>query len=454
MTTGEPVTAPAADRWGAVVAVGLTVFVTAADMTIVGVALPTLSRDFGVGPDAVQWAVLGYVLPLVALGLPAGRWADTVGKRPAFGLAVLGFGAASVLVALAGGLATMVAARVLQGVFGALISALVLATVARSVRVEVLGRAIGLVAALGPLGAAAGPPVGGLLIEAFGWPSVFLVNVPVCLLAGWLGMRSIPAGGAGLTPPRRSWLLDAGLLGAGGAALLLALQELGPPRPLPLAGVSLLVLAVVAVAVWARRPDARSATAVFADPVPRYWLLASCLGGIVSGAIGFLSPFHLADGLHTSAAVTGVALLAFPAGMVLFAPVGGFVGDRWGHHLAGLAGTAVMLAGTLTLVGAAPGWGPADVAWRLALVGAGTGILAGPCQAAVMAAAGPGREATVGATSSLTLNLGFAMGPPIGSFCWRWGGGDPADPATGYAAAAVAAALALLAILLVSRRSR
>jgi len=153
------------NSWAAVVAAGLAVFISTVDMNVVGVALPTLGHDFGVEPAAVQWVVLGYVLPLVALVLPAGRWADGVGKRSAFLLAVLGFGVASVLVAVGPGLALVVAARAVQGVFGALISALVMAVIAQSVRPEATGRAIGLVASVGPFGGAVGPAAGGVLVE-------------------------------------------------------------------------------------------------------------------------------------------------------------------------------------------------------------------------------------------------------------------------------------------------
>ncbi|SCE82438.1 Predicted arabinose efflux permease, MFS family [Micromonospora carbonacea] len=457
MTARErtPSSTRGADRWGAVVAVGITVFITGADMTIVGVALPTLGTDLGVGPTTVQWVVLGYALPLVALGLPLGRWADTMSKRQAFLLAVCGFGVASVLVAVADRLGTVVAARVMQGLFGALISALVLATIARSVRPQMMGRAVGVVAALGPLGAAVGPALGGALIEASGWRSVFLINVPICFVAGWLGLRSIPADDMGLALPRRSWLLDAILLGAGGTAFLLGLQAADPTRGTPILALSLLVLAIVVTAVWTRRPDARVALGMLADPLPRYWLIASCCGGAVTGTLGFLAPFHLTDGLRVSPTVAGLVLLALPAGMVAAAPFGGMIGDRWGHHRAGVLGTALVLTGTVALLGASGDWRAVDLAWRLALVGAGTGLLAGPCQAAVMNAVSPDRGATAGAFSSLTLNLGFAIGPPLGVLTWRMGGGSPADIPAGYTTAVVTAALSLLAVcmVVVSRRA-
>jgi MFS family permease len=454
VTTGErvPGSTRDADRWAAVVAVGITVFITAADMTIVGVALPTLGRDFGVGPGALQWVVLGYALPLVALGLPAGRWADTVSKRQAFLLAVTGFGVSSVLVALADRLALVIAGRVLQGLFGALISALVLATIARSVRPQVMGRAIGVVAALGPLGAAVGPALGGVLIEAFNWRAVFLINVPICLVAGWLGLRSIPADAVGLTAPRRSWLLDATLLAVGGAALLLGLQLVGTARTTGVLALALFALAALATLAWVRRPDARPVIGILADPVPRYWLLASCCGATVTAALGFLTPFHLADGLRLAPTVVGLVLLTMPAGMVLAAPLGGMIGDRWGHHRAGLLGTALMLAGTVALLPAAGDWRGVDVAWRLALIGAGTGLLAGPCQAAVMTAVPPRWSATAGAFSSLMLNLGFAIGPPLGVVAWRAAGGSPVDIPAGYAAAVAMAVLALLAVAMAAIR--
>lgn len=431
-------------------AVGMTVFITSANMNVVGVALPRLGHEFQVPPATVQWVVLAYVLPLVALGLPAGRWADGIDRRSAFALAVIGTGTASIGVALATGLPMVLAMRALQGMFGALISSLVLAVLARSVRPDAMGRAVGLVAALGPLGGAVGPPVGGLLIEFVGWRAVFLMEPPVCLLALWLGWRSIPSDDKGLRAPRPSWVMDTVLLGAALVALLLALQAFDPPDPLPVVGAVLVLAAGLGILVWSRREGSRGAVAILVDPVPRRWLTALWCGGVVSGGLGLLTPFYLSDGLDVSSAVTGLTMLAFPAGMVVFAPIGGACGDRWGHRSTALAGSLVMLAGAVSLVPASTSWEPLDIAVRLALVGAGSGLLAGPAQAAVLASVRPGNEATAGAFSAVLLNLGFTIGPPLSSFGWRLGGGDPTAMTTGYAIPLIAAVVALLAVTLLT----
>ncbi|GLZ42023.1 MFS transporter [Actinokineospora sp. NBRC 105648] len=458
MTAAEPaasVTDSRTSRWGAVVAAGLAVFVSTVDMNVVGVALPTLGQRFGAGPGAVQWVVLAYVLPLVALVLPVGRWADGAGTRPAFLLAVLGFGAASVLVAASTGLPVMIVARGVQGVFGALVAALVMSVIGRSVRPADAGRAMGLVAAVGPLGGAVGPALGGVLIAEFGWRSVFLINVPVCLAAAWLGLRSIPAGDGGLPAPRRSWLADALLLGAAGSALILGLQELGRPGARPPWAFALPVVAVGAVALWVRRPAARPVRAVLADSPVRGWLLALLAGGVVSGALGFLTPYLLAGTLRVPTAQVGLVMLAMPAGMVLCAPLGGVLGDRWGQRRTALAGTCLMLVGAALLVPAATDWGPTGVAWRLLLVGAGSGLLAAPAQAAIMTGVPPARTATAGALSALLLNVGFALGPALGSMTWGLRGNSATGMATAFATAAVAAAVSTACVTLVrGRRAR
>ena len=112
-------------RWWVIVAAGLAVFMASVDLSITNVALPTLGNVFVVPPSALEWVVLAYSLPAVALLLPLGRWVDTISLRGAFLLAVCGFAGASVLCGLAPSLQWLVMCRFFQGGFGALIAALV-----------------------------------------------------------------------------------------------------------------------------------------------------------------------------------------------------------------------------------------------------------------------------------------------------------------------------------------
>ena len=180
------------NRWWLVIAAGLAVFMVALDSSIVNVALPSIGQAFHAPAALTEWAILGYLLPAVALVLPAGRWLDRSGRRPAFVLAIAGFALSSALAGASFGIGWLIAARLLQGAFGALLAAIFPALVTSAVRPEVRGRAMSLVATLGPLGAVAGPALGGLLVSTLGWPAIFYVNLPVSLLVLLIGWRSIP----------------------------------------------------------------------------------------------------------------------------------------------------------------------------------------------------------------------------------------------------------------------
>jgi len=178
-------------RWLAVVAIGLSLFLSALDATIVALALPPIAHHFQLSDSLVSVVTLSYVIPLTVLILPAG---DLIGRfrvLPSFLVAVLGFGLGSIICGLAASFPVLVLGRVMQGCFAAVIATQGIATAAAVVSPGERGRAMGIVGALAPLGGVAGPGIGGLLLGSFGWSSVFFVNVPVCLLAALLGLFSL-----------------------------------------------------------------------------------------------------------------------------------------------------------------------------------------------------------------------------------------------------------------------
>src|SRR5829696_2450219 len=193
------------DRWWLVVAAGLGVFIAVLDMSAVNVALPVIESDFGTTTSVSEWVVLGYLLPLISLALPCGRWLDSVGRRPALVLSVSGFALASVAVGLAPNIGMLIGARVVQGSFGAVLFALTPVLAATAVRPQARGRALGVVATLGPLGGITGPALGGLLVDTIGWPWIFYLNVPVSAVLITIGLVQLPPGER-LRLPDRTWL--------------------------------------------------------------------------------------------------------------------------------------------------------------------------------------------------------------------------------------------------------
>ncbi|MGW6736434.1 MFS transporter [Streptomyces sp. NPDC055013] len=434
------------DRWVLVAVAGALSFVAMLDMNIVNVALADIAEGLHVPAATAQWAALGYQLPVVALLLPAGRWLDGAGTRPALLAATVGFALCSALAALSPWAAWLIAARIGQGACGAVLFVLMPVLAIRAVRPEARARAMSVPATLGPLGAVTGPAVGGLLLDHLGWRWVFLVKIPFCLLALIVAWKAMPKDGVLRVPDRRA-LADALAVAGGLAALLLALT-LGSEKPM---WFLLAAIAVPPLWWWLRGPGGRPVTGVL-----RAAGLFRAHGAVLALAAGFAA-MHYVVALHlqrddgVSATATGLTVLAFPLGMALAGPLGGRLADRYGLRRMAVTGACLTAAGLLLLIPLGDGWSPPDVAWRLALAGVGMGLSGGPTQALVMGAAPAERTATVGSTVQVARSLGFTLGPALATVAWALAGS--ADGArAGLALAAVAACLAVPLLSLPGRR--
>src|SRR6478752_7316399 len=202
----------------------LAVFMSSLDLFIVNLAFPYISRDYpGTSLSSLSWVLNAYTIVFAAVLVPAGRWADRIGRRRLFsgGLVLFSFG--SVLCGIAPGVAALIAARVIQAAgAGAMVPAslsLLLAVVPAPVR----PKALGTWSALGALGAALGPVIGGLLVQA-NWRWVFWINVPVGLVAVWLAARVVPES-KDPNATRRPDIIGAGLLALAVGLVALALVK-------------------------------------------------------------------------------------------------------------------------------------------------------------------------------------------------------------------------------------
>jgi EmrB/QacA subfamily drug resistance transporter len=162
------------------------------DATAVNVALPAIGSDLRAGVGGLQWTVLGYTLSLASLILLSGALADRFGRRLIFQVGIAWFAIASLMCSLAPTLEVLIAARVLQGVGGALLTPGSLAILQVSFVPGDRGRAIGTWSGLGGVAAAVGPLLGGWLVEAGSWRAVFWINLPVAAVVLWIAARHVP----------------------------------------------------------------------------------------------------------------------------------------------------------------------------------------------------------------------------------------------------------------------
>ncbi|MGW7353073.1 MFS transporter [Streptomyces sp. NPDC054784] len=174
--------------WLTLLTVALGVTMVALDSTIVAIANPEIQRDLGASLADVQWITNGYLLALAVALITAGKIGDRFGHRQTFLIGVVGFGAASAAIGFGGSVSLVIAFRVLQGLFGALLMPAALGLLRASFPAEKLNAAIGAWGSVIGASTAAGPIVGGLLVEHVSWESVFFINVPVGVLALVMGL--------------------------------------------------------------------------------------------------------------------------------------------------------------------------------------------------------------------------------------------------------------------------
>jgi MFS family permease len=437
---------PRVDRrtdWLLVAATGVAVFMAQLDATVLNVALPTIEREFGIGTSLTQWIVLGYVVPIIALSLPSGRWLDGVGQRNALVFAVTGFVLASIAAGLAPGIEMLIVARVVKGAFAAVLFALIPVLTMIASRPESRGKAMGIVMTLGPLGGVSGPVIGGFLVENAGWRWIFFLNAPIGLLVVAIGLARL-ANGSALRAPGREFGREIGLLTVATIALMLSLTftaEYGP---------AWLVLAPAAlpfVVVWWRSSSSESVRSLLRSPGttgPHLVLLTEMTAVMM---VAFLVPFHLHRFAGASPSQIGWTMLAFPLATMTFGLAGGALADRFTpYRVTGVGAVVVMVGvGSMTFVGA--DWGPSDLAWRLAVIGLGAGLLAGPNQTMAMANAPRQLLGTMGASTSVARHLGIAFGPAIATTLWAVPGYTLSGIRAAMIVATVMAALSVAALL-------
>jgi EmrB/QacA subfamily drug resistance transporter len=176
-------------------------FISAVDMTIVNVALPSISEDLNAGVGELQWVLAGFLVALAGLLLVGSGLADRFGRKRVFLAGMTAFGVASVLCALAPSPTALIGARVLMGAAAACVLPPALSLIAVMFPPEERAQALGVWAAVAGAGLVAGPVLGGVLVHEIGWEAVFLVNVPVAMIVVPVGLRVLPESTRPGTPP-------------------------------------------------------------------------------------------------------------------------------------------------------------------------------------------------------------------------------------------------------------
>jgi EmrB/QacA subfamily drug resistance transporter len=406
-------------RTGAVLAVvSAAVFMASLDLFVVNVAFPDIQRDFGGTSLAnLSWVLNGYTIVFASLLVPLGRAADRLGRRRFFVGGLLLFVASSAAAAAAPSIVTLVAARVVQAVGAAALMPTSLALLLAEIPLEKRANAIGIWAATGGIAAAAGPPLGGLLVEA-SWRWVFLINLPVGLAAAVAASRVLRES----SDPEHARRPD-----AAGAALLTAavgLLALGLVKA-PDWGwandrtIAALAGSIVALASFVIRSARHPAPVVelpmlrvrsFSMAATAALLFSAGFGAMLLGGVLFLTQVW-----HYSVLEAGVAFAPGPFTAAVFALPAGRLGPRFGPHVLTALGCTIFGIGAAwwaLRTGTHPAFA-SELLPGMILTGVGVGLTLPSVSAAAVSALPPARLATGSAVLQMARQLGIALGVAI-----------------------------------------
>ena len=398
-------------RW-VLTGLSLSILLSSLGTSIANVALPSLAQSFAAPFQQIQWVVLAYLLAITTLIVSAGRLGDLVGRRRLLLTGIATFTVASVLCGAAPALWLLIAARAVQGFGAAIMMALAMAFIGETVAKEKTGSAMGLLGTMSAIGTALGPSLGGVLIAGFGWPAIFIVNVPLGVLAFVLAYRHLPVDAR--WPAGRASFDGAGTallaltLAAYALAMTIGRGHFGP------ANLALLMTATVAAGLFA------FAETRVASPLIRLTMLRdtgfgtslimNALVSTVMMATLVVGPFYLSRSLGLDAAHVGAVMAVGPVISAFSGVPAGRIVDRWGATAVVLVGLIAMTIGAVALAAVPTGSGTVGYVAAIALLTPGYQLFQAANNTVVMADVPADRRGVVSGMLNLSRNLGLITG--------------------------------------------
>lgn len=403
-------------KWWILIGVSLGVFMSVLDTSVVNIALPTLVQSFQTTFATVQWVILSYLLVITSLLLGVARLGDMIGKKPIYltGLALFSIG--SLLCGLAPDIGWLIGFRALQGLGAVMMTSLGVAIIFENFPFSEQGRAMGVIGGVISAGIALGPSVGGVLIGRLGWQSIFLINVPIGLVAAVLIARSLP------TPKRGPAGQRFDVPGALIMMVTLVCYAIGMTRGQSFGfgdgrAVALLGGAAIGLAVFLfiqmRSSQPMIDLGMFRNEMFSLNLLLCLLAFIAYIPNLLILPFFLERVKGYSPETAGLLLAAIPVISALIAPVSGMLTDRYGPALISVAGLVLVVIGYVVLATLSADVGMLGFVLISAPAGIGWGIFQTPNNSAVMASAPPERMGVASGLLALGRTLGQTSGVPL-----------------------------------------
>jgi len=445
---------------GGLAGLSLAILLSSLATSVANVSLPTLTEVFSASFQSVQWVMIASLLSVTTFIVSVGRLGDIMGRRRLLLAGMVVFSVASTLCGVSPSLHWLIAARALQGLGAAIMTALAMAFVGEIVPKAKIGSAMGMLGSMSSLGTALGPSLGGILITFMGWRSIFLVNLPFGVVALALAYRCLPVDRRVSVPAQTRFdVLGTILLACTLASYALAMT-LGRGR-FSEANLALLGAAGLSGSIFvfaqSRVRSPLIPLSMFKNLELSASLVVSILVSTVLMATLFVGPFYLSVGLGLDTAHVGLTMSVGPLVVATTAIPAGRIADRVGALPMTVIGLICILTGSIGFVLVSPALGVPGYLVPVAFITAGYAFFQTANNTSVMADVPHEQRGVVSGLLNLSRNLGLISGASaMGAIFATVSGADDVKKATSDAIAhgmhatyGIAAGLILLAIAIV-----
>lgn len=410
----KPVDMRYAGRYSVLAAIMMGIIMGPIDASIVNVVLPTVTQTFGADISTVQWVPMIYLLTISSLLLFYGRLGDVLGYKKIYLYGLAGFVIASGLCGLSPTIHWLITFRAIQGLAAGMMMATPFAIITACFPPTERGKALGINVTSISVGLAIGPSLGGFVTFLLGWRFVFLINIPIGI-AGLLWGRHV-------IPEFKGQLGKIDILGAVTAFIFLfsilffvnRFQSLGLSYA---TGVMLLVAVLAGIAflrIESRATQPMVNLSLFRNVTFSFASVSALLNFMSQYVMVFLTPFYLQSVLHYAPNNVGLIMTSFPLAVMVSAPFSGFLSDRMGTRTLACLGACACALSLFLMSQLSASASSADIVWRLALFGLGTGIFQSPNSSAVMGNVPRPHLGVASGVLATTRNVGMVLGIATG----------------------------------------
>jgi EmrB/QacA subfamily drug resistance transporter len=394
-------------KWQVLGIICAGIFISTLDSSILNIANPIIGADLSVTMNQVQWVTTSYMLVITATLLFFGKFGDQIGRQKVFAYGFLVFTCGSLLCSLSATISYLISSRVIQAFGASMMMATGVGIISNSFPDSEKGKALGLTGSMVGIGNMAGPVVGGFILARFGWPFIFLVNVPIGLLGFYLALKNLPSQPVSLETGRYD---PVGMLlfALGSVLLLLALAYNNAATPA--IAVTALIILISFCFYEKQQPFPMLDFALFKVKAFLYGNVMIFLAYISQIWVMFLIPFYMEDFMHLTPQIMGLYMTIPPVCLAVTAPLTGSLSDRIGSGRLTSIGLFLMTLSHLSFSALSSGSSNWKMVAGLLLIGIGMGFFSSPNSSSIFRSVPVEKAGYTGGFTATTRNFSVSLG--------------------------------------------